>query len=518
MIVHDDDAIRLVESLLQRAGAGAEIGDDLLRRHEVVPPHVDPCRLEPLHEGNGRGSAHVLRGGAALEGETRDEDLGAHRGATDAPQLLEHATSHMVGEGLVDLARFLDYSRLEVHLSQAVDEDEGVLLEAWPAHEARLRYVGPRVLDVGGVDHLGRGEPHALRDEGDLVGEGEGEVAIGVVDQLDHLRRFEAGHPDDLRGDQSEDGVAPLRARLVVAAHDLGQGAHLEDGLALDGPLRAEGEPEALGLALDLRQYDVSRRPDAHRAAQDDEGIGPESHGQPLHGDPDAIQVGPGFTRFERGAHRDDVDVLPDGRRRGQGQARVEMPGQELVQAILAEVRDAGGIDARDEVVVGVIADHVEARLRENGSEREADVAGTDDANLQGTISHSQLLALRECSIKTPHQCGRAWRWGCARTGVRMGACIYRPPPSEAYRSTARRSTTARSADSWDSGPAGIAMRTSMESACRSTTMSRMSAKRKLYSLPKARRPIWCQQTTSSRWPSCWTTTAERTTGLVPGP
>src|SRR5215470_6573793 len=141
MIVHDDDAIRLVESFLQRAGAGAEIGDDLLRRDEVVPPHVDACRLEPLHKGNGRGSAYVLRGGAALEGETRDEDLGANRGATDASQFLEHATGHMVGEGVVDLSRFLDHPRLEVHLSQAVDEDEGVLLEAWPAHEAWLCHV-----------------------------------------------------------------------------------------------------------------------------------------------------------------------------------------------------------------------------------------------------------------------------------------------------------------------------------------------------------------------------------------
>src|SRR5262249_15152454 len=89
-----------------------------------VPPHVDPCCLQPLHERNGGRAAHVLRGRAPLEGEARDEDLGTHRRTTDAAQLLEHASRHVIGQRLVDLPRLLDDARLEVHLAQAVDEDE----------------------------------------------------------------------------------------------------------------------------------------------------------------------------------------------------------------------------------------------------------------------------------------------------------------------------------------------------------------------------------------------------------
>ena len=60
----------------------------------------------------------------------------------------------------------------------------------------------------------------------------------------------------------------------------------------------------------------------------------------------------------------------------------MQVPGQELVQAFLAEVGRARGIDARDEVVVGVIAGDLEACLGEDGGQRQPDVSGTHDADL----------------------------------------------------------------------------------------------------------------------------------------
>ena len=121
-----------------------------------MPPDLDAGGLQSAHERDGRGSANVLRGRAPLEGEARDEDLGAGGGAAEAAELVDDARGHVVREGLVDLPGLFDDPGLEIDLLQAVDQDEGVLLQARPAHEAGLGDIGSGIVDVGGADHLGR--------------------------------------------------------------------------------------------------------------------------------------------------------------------------------------------------------------------------------------------------------------------------------------------------------------------------------------------------------------------------
>src|SRR6267143_3217015 len=75
VVVHDDDGVGTLEAFLERAGAGPEVGDHLLRRYEVVPPDLDAGRLEPMHERDGRRPAHILGCRATLEREAGNENL-----------------------------------------------------------------------------------------------------------------------------------------------------------------------------------------------------------------------------------------------------------------------------------------------------------------------------------------------------------------------------------------------------------------------------------------------------------
>ena len=155
-----------------------------------------------------------------------------------------------------------------------------------------------------------------LGDEGHLVRESEREVAISVVDELDHLRCPRATTRGRSLGDAAEEGLGTVGALRVDPADDLRERAHLRDRAALDGALGAQGEPEPLGVAADLGEHDPSGRADAHRAPEHHERILAEARRDALHRHADPIEIRPLLTHLERGAHRDDVDVLPVGRRR----------------------------------------------------------------------------------------------------------------------------------------------------------------------------------------------------------
>src|SRR5438093_7895251 len=153
------------------------------------------------------------------------------------------------------------------------------------------------------------------------------------------------------------------------------------------------------------------------------------------------------------------------------------MLGQQLIQTLFAESGGAGGVHQGNKVVVGIVAGDLEARVGEDGGKRQADMAGSHDTDLQGTIAHYQLLVLSECSTK--------------RRALGLKVDIQRtPPPSSACSSEARRSTMVRSMASCGVGPRGVAMRISIESARRANTMSRISAMRKSYSLPYTWGPV----------------------------
>ena len=109
-----------------------------------------------------------------------------------ASDLVEHVRRLAV----VDLARGADQPGL---LGRGVDDEPRIDGDAVAADaRARLQDVDARVA-VGEPDHLPDVDAELVADHRQLVGEGDVDVAVGVLDELGHLggarRRCDAGSP-----------------------------------------------------------------------------------------------------------------------------------------------------------------------------------------------------------------------------------------------------------------------------------------------------------------------------------
>ena len=93
--------------------------------------------------------------------------------------------------GVVDLARGADQAGC---FRRAVDDEPGIDRDAVAADAgAGLQDVDARMA-VGQLDHLPDVEAHAVADHRQLVGEGDVDVAEGVLGQLDQLGGVGVGH------------------------------------------------------------------------------------------------------------------------------------------------------------------------------------------------------------------------------------------------------------------------------------------------------------------------------------
>ena len=79
---------------------------------------------------------------------------------------------------------------------------------------------------------------------------------------------------------RAKSAAAASRLAVVEAAHHLRQLLQLAERLALDGPLRREGQPHARAPARgQLGQHHVAARADRHGGAHDHQGVGPRALG-----------------------------------------------------------------------------------------------------------------------------------------------------------------------------------------------------------------------------------------------
>ena len=191
-------------------------------------------------------AARQSRGDEARRAFAEIVDVGLERQAQAGDPRLGMRGDEVLGAGddvvhlgVVDPARGADQRGL---LRSAVDDEPGIDRDAVAADAGAGREDVDARVPVGEADHFPDVEPHLVRDDRQLVGEGDVDVAIGVLDQFGHLRRARIG------GDAGAAHEALVeRQRLARAARrdaaDRAVVAHqLFEDLARQHALRAVGD------------------------------------------------------------------------------------------------------------------------------------------------------------------------------------------------------------------------------------------------------------------------------------
>ena len=152
---------------------------------------------------------------------------------------------------------------MDAPLLGRLDQDMRVLLEAGTAHRTRQRDVGARVAQLAGADDFAGRNARPAAQLGDLIGKAEGQVAVGVVHQLDQFARLERGDGDRGRRDLAEQLLAAPARVGIVGTDDLGQFVQFDQRAALERTLGAERDLIALAP---IRRAASSRRCGRFRA------------------------------------------------------------------------------------------------------------------------------------------------------------------------------------------------------------------------------------------------------------
>jgi len=125
-----------------------------------------------------------------LVGEAHDQHLRVPDHLAGPVQLLDRHVGDMPGHGVVDRTPGQDHLGVVAELLGLVDEVVGVDRDAVAADEAGAVLVEVP-LGAGSLYDLLGVDAHLVEDEGELVHQGDVQVALDV---LDHLRRL--GGPD----------------------------------------------------------------------------------------------------------------------------------------------------------------------------------------------------------------------------------------------------------------------------------------------------------------------------------
>ena len=356
----------------------------------VADDGVDAVLPEPLEDVLHLGVAHVRA--VLLEGDAEHADLGLRRREAREHHLLDGGVRDELAHAVVDLAAGEDDLGVVAELLGLVGEVVGVHADAVPAHEAGSEAESVP-LGVHSVHDLGGVDAHAVEHHRELVHEGDVDVALRVLHDLDRLG-----------GLDGRDGVGPRRDDDVVDPPDLLEGllVHAGDDLAYGREsVHAVAGVDALGAVADL---EVDAAPEARLLLEDghahvlgdagvdrglvhDDGARPEVTPQGARGALDGGEVGR-LVLVHRRWHGDDVEPgLLEPRRVARELDRRR--GHSLVSHLV------GGVDARpvllDLGLVDVEPDdgHVFCKLDCDGH---AHVAEADEGQL--------CLSVKEVLIK----------------------------------------------------------------------------------------------------------------------
>ncbi len=374
-----------------------------------LDPFAEPAR-QPRRHGAGRAFAEIVDIG--LEGEAEAGDRLAGVGLDQ----LFGAGDHVVDLAVVDPARGADQRGF---LGRAVDDEPGVDRDAVAAHaRAGLEDVDPRVA-VGQPDHFPHIKPHLVGNDAQLVGEGDVDVAIGVLDQLGHFGAAGVGgdagpaHEALVEG-QRLSGAArgdPADRAIVV-------GQFFQD-LAGQDALRTIGDRDVGSLGREPRTLQVGPargdqiaqrfgRADRAGRFEDHAVTGLEHPGDRFARGEDIGDVGR-VIGVERGRHGDDEDVGRGHLGRGLEQPARNHAMDQPVEIDFLDV-DFAAVDRIDHALRHVDAVDLAARPRHDGGGRQPDITQPDDTNVRFNVRFHSRSAPRSGarSARPRRGCGPA--------------------------------------------------------------------------------------------------------------
>ncbi|MCC2690958.1 MAG: hypothetical protein K0S21_3761 [Rhizobiaceae bacterium] len=250
---------------------------------------------------------------------------------------------------------------------------------------------------VGQFDHPPDIQAHAVADHRQLVGEGDVDVAVGVLGQLDQFRRVGVGHQ---AGALDEDAVE------LVGAGGAGRGQAADDAVVFhqfqhhaagQDAFRAIGDADVGAFAGRVGESQVGAKfgklagqagggSDRGCGFQHDQVAGFKHRGDRRCRGVDEAEVGALVLR-QGGGHGDD-----EGFRRFRGHDGAQLAGHhggadQHVEVRFAEM-DLALRDHGNRVLVDIDADHFDAPAGERGRCRQADIAEAEDRDAGEFMLH----------------------------------------------------------------------------------------------------------------------------------
>ena len=219
----------------------------VFRDERVIIADVGPFFAELLDHADGGGLAIVVD--VLLVGYAEDQDTGALQGLGEA--MVEHvadALDAVLGHAVVDHHRGLDHRGVEAVFAGFPAQVIGIERDAVAA-QARAGIEGREAerLGLGRFDDLPEVDPHLVAEDCELVDQADVDVAVGVLQDLGHLRHGGGGGPEYF---PLQDGFVHGRDHFggvcTEAADHLGGVLGLVDQVAGIDPLGAEAEVKVL--------------------------------------------------------------------------------------------------------------------------------------------------------------------------------------------------------------------------------------------------------------------------------
>ena len=252
--------------------------------------------------------------------------------------------------------------------------------------DARARVEGLEAerLGRGAVDDVPEVDAQLVAELGHLVDERDVDLAVGVLEQLGHLRLARAGRSHDGVDEPRVERLGRVAAGRRHAAHDLGRVVHAVRRVARVDALRGERQVEVAADreagALEDRAHDLLGRARPGRRLEDDEHARADVARDRLGRRRDRAQVGTALVG-QRGRDADDhgvgvVELVLECR-------RPEAARQHVAHVVVAEVVDVRppALQRLDQAGVHVEADHLQAAAHRGLRQGEADVAEPDDGD-----------------------------------------------------------------------------------------------------------------------------------------
>ena len=268
---------------------------------------------------------------------------------------------------------------------------------------AWLEDVDARVA-VGKADHLPHIDAHFLGDHAEFVGESDVDVAVAVLDQLDHFGGTGGGRKACPAHEAAVKAHRLARAARRDAADDAVILDQLDEDATGQHALGAIGDVEigrASAMAGDFQvrarsgeqSRDLIGGADRRSRFEDDEIAALQHRRDGACGVEHIGNVGR-IALTDRRWHGDDEGVGGFGRHAGAQAAAIDHTLHQPVQIDFLDM-DAAFVDRVNDLSVDVEAENMRARARDHRCGREADIAEADDDDLLFIVHGHRRLSLR---------------------------------------------------------------------------------------------------------------------------